>query len=152
MNLNSIVLGIHNILRWVVVFVAVIAVVRAYMGWFGKKEWTPADRKAGMFVGMAIDTQLLFGLLLYIFFSPLTRTAFQDFGAAMSVRDLRFFAVEHVFYMVLAVVFAHLGSILPRKVEDALAKHKRAALLFSLTLLLVLIGIPWARPLFPGLG
>jgi hypothetical protein len=136
----------------VVLIIAVIAVVRAYMGWLGKKDWTPTDRKVGMYVGMAMDTQLLLGLLLYIFFSPLTRTAFQDFGAAMGVANLRFFAFEHVLYMVLAVVFAHLGSILPRKVEAALSKHKRAALLFSLMLVLVLIGMPWTRPLFPGLG
>jgi hypothetical protein len=148
----SVFLAIHNILRWVVLIVALVAVVRAYMGWFGKKEWTPTDRKVGMFVGMSIDIQLLVGLLLYIFFSPLTRAVFQDFGAVMGIADLRFFAVEHVFYMVLAVVFAHLGSILPRKVEDALAKHKRAALWFTLMLLIVLAGIPWGRPLFPGLG
>ena len=148
----SVVLAIHNILRWVVLILAVIAVVRAYMGWFGKKGWSPIDRKVGMFVGMSIDIQLLVGLLLYVFFSPLTRGALQNFGAAMSVSTMRFFAVEHVVFMVLAVVFAHLGSILPRKVEDALAKHKRAALWFTLTLLIVLAGIPWTRPLFPGLG
>ena len=148
----SVVLAIHNILRWVVLIVALVAVVRAYMGWFGKREWTPADRKVGMFVGMSIDIQLLVGLLLYIFLSPLTRGALQNFSAAMSVSTMRFFAVEHVVYMVLAVVFAHLGSILPRKVEDALAKHKRAALWFTLTLLIVLAGVPWGRPLFPGLG
>ena len=148
----SVVLAIHNILRWVVLIVALVAVVRAYMGWFGKKEWTPADRKLGMFVGMSIDIQLLVGLLLYIFFSPLTRAVFQDFGAVMGVADLRFFAVEHVFYMVLAVVFAHLGSILSRKAPESKAKFQRAAIFFGLSLLLMLLGIPWTRPLIPFLG
>lgn len=147
----SVVLSLHNIMRWVVVFVGIFAVVRAFRGWFKAYPWLPADRKAGMFFGMSIDIQLLLGLLLYFVYSPITKSAFQDIGAAMQVADVRYFAVEHVFYMVVAVVFAHLGSILPRKVEGDVPKHKRAALFFAVALLAVLFGIPWARPLFPSL-
>lgn len=144
------VLALHNLVRWVVLILAILAVVRAYLGWFGKRAWTGRDRQVGMFTGIALDIQLLIGLLLYIFFSPLTRSAFQNFGAAMGNSDLRFFAVEHVFTMVLAVVFAHLGSILPRKVENAMIKHQRAAIWFSLLLVILLLGTPWMRPLLRG--
>ena len=145
-------LAIHNILRWVVLILAIVATVRAYLGWFGKRPWTERDRKTGAFLGMALDIQLLVGLLLYLVLSPITKAAFQGFGAAMQVADLRFFALEHVFYMLLAVAFAHLGSILPRKVDDPTAKFKRAAIWFSLALLVILLGMPWMRPLLPGLG
>jgi hypothetical protein len=145
-------LAIHNILRWVVLILALVAVVSAYLGLFGKRQWTERDRKIGLFLGISIDVQLLVGLLLYVVLSPITKSAFQGFGEAMQVPDLRFFAMEHVFYMLLAVVFAHLGSILPRKVDDPAAKFKRAAIWFSLTLLVVLLGIPWGRPLLPGIG
>lgn len=156
----SIVLALHNLARWAVLILLLLAVWRAYQGWLGKRPWTASDRKVGMFAGMAVDIQLLLGLLLYFFFSPLTRTAFQDFGAAMRVADLRFFALEHGFYMLLAVVFVHLGSVLPRralKKDDqspaAMARaHRLAAIWFTLTLVIVLIGIPWMRPLLPGLG
>ncbi len=83
-------------------------------------------------------------------FSPITKGAFNDFGAAMGIKDIRFFAIEHVFYMVLALVFVHLGSALPKKVDVDQSKFKRAALWFGLALLIVLAGIPWGRPLFPG--
>ena len=145
-------LAIHNILRWVVLILAIVATVQAYLGWFGKRPWTERDRKNGAFLSMALDIQLLAGLLLYIVFSPITKAAFQDFGAAMQITDLRFFALEHALYMLLAVVFAHLGSILPRKVDEPAAKFKRAAIWFSLALLVILLGMPWARPLLPGLG
>ena len=145
-------LAIHNILRWVVLILAVVAVARAYLGWFGKRQWTERDRKIGTFLSIAIDVQLLIGLLLYVVLSPITKAAFQGFGAAMQVADLRFFALEHAFFMLLAVVFAHLGSILPRKVDEPAAKYKRAAIWFSLALLVILLGMPWARPLLPGLG
>jgi hypothetical protein len=145
------VLGIHNLIRWVVLIAGILATVRALLGWFGKKEWTKLDRISGLVFTSSIDAQLLLGVLLYFVFSPITKGAFSDFGAAMSIKDMRFFAVEHVFYMVLALVFAHLGSALPKKVDDAVAKHKRAGIWFLLALLIILAGIPWWRPFFPGL-
>lgn len=146
----SAVLSIHNIIRWIALILGILAAVRAYLGWFGNREWTVKDRKIGSYFTIAMDVQLLLGLLLYIFLSPTTRTAFQDFGAAMQVGDLRFLVLEHPFYMVLAVVFAHLGSILSRKAEQTNAKFRRAAIWFSLSVLAVLLGMPWMSRLFPG--
>jgi len=146
------VLAVHNIVRWLVVIFGIVAVVRAFIGWRSGRDWQDADRKWGIFYTSTIDTQLLLGLVLYIFLSPIVRTAFQNFGAAMSVPDLRFFAIEHIFYMLVAIVFAHLGTALPKKVEDSQSKHKRALILLGISLLIVLIGMPWGRPLFPGLG
>ena len=146
----SAVLSIHNIIRWIALILGILAAVRAYLGWFGNREWTVKDRKIGSYFTIAMDVQLLLGLLLYIFLSPTTRTAFQDFGAAMQVGDLRYFALEHPFFMVLAVVFAHLGSILSRKAEQTNAKFRRAAIWFSLSVLAVLLGMPWMSSIFPG--
>ena len=146
------VLAIHNIVRWLVVIFGIVVVVRAFTGWRSDRDWQDADRKWGVIYTSTIDTQLLLGLILYIFLSPIVRTAFQNFGAAMGVPDLRFFALEHIFYMLVAIVFAHLGTALPKKVEDSKAKHKRALILLGISLLIVLIGMPWGRPLFPGLG
>jgi len=146
------ILGLHNLFRWVVLILAIVATVGAFLGWFGKRQWSERDRKIGSFFGMAMDIQLLLGLILYFAYSPITRQALADFGAAMGVKDLRFFGVEHVFYMILAVVFAHLGSILARKAPESKAKFQRAAIFFGISLLLMLLGIPWTRSLIPFLG
>lgn len=146
----DIVLAIHNIMRWVVLVIGFLAVLRAFIGWFGKHAWIPADPKIGSYFAIALDIQLLLGLLLYFVLSPITRTALQDFGAAMSVADIRFFAIEHSLVMVLAVVFAHLGSVFSKRAEKAPDKHRIAAIWRTLALLAILFAIPWARPLFPG--
>jgi hypothetical protein len=143
------ILAIHNILRWIALLLGVLAAARAFFGLFGKREWTSADRKTGSFFSIAMDVQILLGLALYFALSPITTAAFQDFGAAMADNGLRFFVLEHVLTMLAAAVFAHLGSILARKAEGT-AKHKRAALWFSLAVLALLLGMPWMRPLFPG--
>jgi len=148
----SFILALHNIIRWIALILGIVAAVLAWIGWLRKSEWRPIDKKLASFFSMAVDVQFLLGLLLYLFFSPLTRTALQDFGNAMSIGDLRFFAIEHPVYMILALVFAHLGSMLPRKVQDSTAKYRRAAIWISLAVLLILLGTPWERPLFPGIG
>lgn len=143
------VLAIHNIMRWVVVILAIVALVRAYWGWFGKRDWTPSDRKAGMFFSISLDVQLLLGLILYFGLSPITRSAIQNLGAAMSNADLRFFALEHFFIMVLAVILVHIGTITSRKAVETVSKHRRAAVWFTLAVLAIIFGMPWVRPLLP---
>jgi hypothetical protein len=146
------VLNVHNIIRWFALIVGIVIAVLAFLGWFGKKDWSERDRKWGMYYTIAMDIQLLLGLLLYFFFSPLMRQAFQNFSAAMSNQGMSFFAIEHPFAMLLAVVFAHLGSALSKKAPDSTGKFKRAAIWYTLSVLLLIIGMPWFRPLLPGLG
>lgn len=144
------VLGLHNIIRWAVLILGLLAIVRAFLGWTGKKPWTGLDNRLGLFFTISLDVQLLLGLLLYGVLSPITTGAFADFGAAMSDPSARFWLVEHIFTMVVAVVLAHVGRSLSKKAPTDVAKHQRAAIFFTLALLLVLAGIPWSRPFLPA--
>jgi hypothetical protein len=146
------ILAVHNILRWIVLILLVIALVRAFWGWFGKREWTPTDGKVGMFYSVSLDIQLLLGLILYFVLSPITRIAFSDFGAVMGNSDLRFFVLEHLLMMVLAVIFAHVGVATAKRVDDSQIKFRRTAIWFSLSLIVILVGMPWFRPLLRGFG
>jgi hypothetical protein len=143
------ILAIHNLIRWVVLILGLYALVRSITGWRARRSWSDQDRKAGVFFGAAIDTQLLLGLVLYFFLSPITRAALADFGAVMSDAGLRFFALEHAFYMLLAVVFAHLGSALAKRAPTDAAKHQRGMIWYGLAFLVILLGMPWMRSLIP---
>ena len=106
-----------------------------------------------MFTTIALDLQMLVGLLLYVFLSPFTTQAFQDFGAAMRTPGLRYWAVEHITLMLLAVILAHIGSVRVRKAPSDNSRHLRTALFFGGVVLLLLLGMPWpglpnGRPLF----
>lgn len=142
------ILSIHNLFRWAVVLALVWALFQAYRGWLGKKPWTTNDRRAGMFLTIGYDIQFLLGLVLS-FLSPIIETAFSNLGAAMKVSDLRFFAVEHIPVMFLALVIAHITSVLSRKVPDDVLKHRRAAIGYSLVAIFTIVAIPWFRPLLP---
>jgi hypothetical protein len=144
-------LAIHNIVRWVVLILGILASVRAVSGWLGKRTWTEMDRKTGAYFGIALDVQLLLGLLLYFFFSPITTAALRNLGAAISNPEVRFFALVHALYMVVAVVLAHMGSAMSRRAATDPLKFRTAGLFYSLALVVILLGMPWMRPLFPAL-
>ncbi len=140
----NILIALHNLMRWIVIIMAVVALYRAYAGWFGKKDFSELDRKVGVFFGMSMDIQMLLGIILWIF----GLWGWKVFGTANSA----YFAIEHAPVMVLAVVLSHIGSITARRAKDSQDKHKSAALWFSASVLLVLIAIPWMqRPLLPHL-
>ena len=143
-------LAVHNVLRWIVLFLLFFSLVRAYWGWLGKREWNETDRKAGTYYAISLDVQLLLGLILYIALSPITRLAINNFSAAIANTDLRFFAFEHFLMMVLAVIFAHVGVATSKRALEAQIKHRRSAIWFSLSLIVILLGMPWFRPLLPG--
>jgi hypothetical protein len=145
-------LAVHNILRWIVLILLILALIRSFWGWFGKREYTLTDRRAGMFYSISLDIQVLLGLLLYFVYSPITKSAMRDFSNAMSNSDLRFFALEHLLYMILALILAHVGVVTARRATEDVAKHRRAAIWFSLSFIAILLGMPWFRPLLPGLG
>lgn len=148
-------LVVHSLLRWVVLAAGLVAFGRALMGMRGHRVWTAADDRASQLFVRTLDLQLLIGLVLYFGLSPITRAAFQDFGAAMGSPILRFWAVEHILGMVIAVALAHVGRVRVRKTTDLMRRHKLAAIFFGLALVAMVATIPWpgmpaGRPLFRG--
>jgi len=135
-------LTLHSWLRWLVLVMGLIAVLRAVTGTIRRRPWAPGDDRAGFFFTMLLDLQVLIGLLLYAWLSPITREALRDIGAAMKSNGLRFFAVEHVFGMIIALALAHIGRVRIRK-SDASRRHKLAFIFFGLALFAILASIPW---------
>jgi uncharacterized membrane protein len=145
----GVLLFLHNITRWIVLIVAIWALIQMYRGWFGQTPWTNEDSRVNRIFVAVLGIQFLIGVVLYIV-SPLTQAAMQDFGAAMRDSDLRFFAVEHVLMMLIAVAVANIGSAMARRATDAVKKHRNAAIWFTISVVIILASIPWWRPLLRG--
>jgi cell division protein FtsW (lipid II flippase) len=135
-------LAVHSWVRWAVVIAGVVAVVRAIAGASGRRPWTPADDKAGLWFTITLDAQILIGLFLYFVLSPFTTDALRDFGAAMRTPALRFWAVEHVFGVLVGVILAHIGRVRIRRAASS-RRHTIALIFFGIALLAVLVSIPW---------
>lgn len=143
-------LGLHNILRWIVIVAAIWALVRAYLGWLGDRPWTRQDSLADRIFTISFDLQFLVGLFLAVI-SPLIQAAIQAPEHIGTSEAIRFFAVEHVPVMLAAWIIMHVTTVLVGRVEPAEQRHRRAAIGYSLTVIMVLLAIPWWRPILPGL-
>lgn len=167
--LYTVVLSLHSILRWLVLIFALLAIIRSINGLRFKRGYTQQDRQIGMWFTILLDLQVLFGLILYFVLSPLTTTAMQNFGGAMSNSSTRYFLVEHSLMMLVAMIVAHVGSAMARRAGAAAQKsqadtrtiarnqHRLTAISFGLALLIVLAAIPWpflsaGRPLLRFFG
>jgi hypothetical protein len=150
-RMYSATLVLHSWLRWAVIVLGILAVIRALAA-TRSRRWVPADDRAAMLFTMTLDVQFLAGLVLYFALSPITRTALQHMDAAMRSASLRFWAVEHPTAMLVALIVAHAGRVVVRRAPEA--KKGRMALIFFAIALLVILGMtPWpntagARPLF----
>lgn len=139
----SIVSTVHIVLFVLVFILGINVIARALRGRSNNALFTESDRKAGLFFMISLHTQLLIGLALYFFLSPITAAAFTDFGAAMKDPDTRLIAVEHISVNIIAVVLATVNNAKNKKAIADAAKHKNALIFTLAALVLILSRIPW---------
>jgi uncharacterized membrane protein YphA (DoxX/SURF4 family) len=138
----------HNGLRWLVLLALLGSIIFAFSGWMKKRDWNKSDKISGLLLVLFMDLQFLLGMVLYVFVSPLTKSAFNDFGAAMGNSQLRFYAVEHILMMVIALALVHIGRAKSKKNVAPWKKHRSAAIFYTISLILILVAIPWDRAFF----
>ncbi len=140
-------LHLHNTLRWVVLLAGVAAILMAWAGVFSRSAWTKPNANVGRLFTIAFDLQVLVGILLYAWLSPITTSAFSDMGAVMGNSAVRFYVMEHLVLMIAAAVLVHIGAARGRKTNATL----QPAIFYTLALVAVFAAIPWDRALFPGM-
>ncbi len=152
----AILLFIHSLLRWLVLAAGANAAFRATLGAAKGTAWEKGDTTAGLLFLIFADLQLLLGLGLYFGVGIYSRTALLDMRSAMKDRVLRFWGVEHLTLMLLAITAVHLGRALSKRATDDALKHRRARNYFLAAVVLMLAGMPWpglpyGRSLIPGM-
>lgn len=130
----------HSYFRYAVLLLLIIAVFKSLKGWLGKEDYKRSDNLLGLLTGITNHLQLLIGLALY-FISPFVR--FSGMGSVMKNPEIRFWTVEHILGMLIAVILITLGMVYVKKAPTGLLKHKKTAIFFGIGLLIILISIPW---------
>jgi hypothetical protein len=122
-------LALHSLLRWVAIATGVLAAASAL-------RQGPAARRRALPFAVALDLQLLVGLGLYFFLSPLTGPGS---GAGLS-----YWSAAHPALGALALVLAHAGNLALKRQGGS---RGAAAALLALAVIAVLAATPWGRPL-----
>lgn len=150
-------LHLHNILRWVILLLLVIAIIKSFAGMSNNKPLTNGDKKVGLFLMISAHIQLLIGLYQWLAGRYGIFTATLPEGiSVMKDKFFRFYMIEHPIGMLIAVILITIGRGQAKKSITDAQKHKRAFWCYVIALILILAVVPWpfrelvARPWFPG--
>lgn len=139
----SFLLALHSLVRWLVLSSLVYSIFIAYRGWLFKKPYTKADGVIRSVTTTTAHIQLVIGVWLYCI-SPVVSYFLHNFSTAVRERQIRFFGMEHITMMVIAITVLTIGSAkVKRKTTDE-QKFKTMAVWFTVTLLIILSSIPWS--------
>jgi len=134
----------HSGLRWLVLLSILFAIIVAITQW-NKSSQDGTQLRWANFAVRITHLQLLLGFVIY-FVSPKVQFA----AASMKDATLRFYTVEHIFIMIIAVILITVGySKAKRKVATA-QKARAIFWYYFIALILMIISIPW--PFREGLG
>lgn len=122
---------VHNVLRWLVLLAGVAALGVALMSWLGSGVPDKLPRQSMLVFALSLDVQVLLGIAIW-----LLENRWADGG--------RQFKFEHPLIMVIALVVAHVAAARARRSPSQQAAVVRTVGA-SLSLLLILVGIPWTR-------
>lgn len=147
----SVLLLLHSILRWVILFLLVAAIVKSYNGMSSGRSFSEGDRKVSLFLMISAHTTLLLGLVLW-FFGAFGLSLVEDNGMGVVMKNavMRYWVVEHFVGMLIAIVLITIGRGVAKKSIPDGAKFKRAFWLFLVALIIILATVPW--PFRTGVG
>jgi hypothetical protein len=146
-------LAAHSLVRWLVLISLLVAIFRAYKGWLGNRKFSRSDNIIGNATVTIAHVQFILGIVLYCI-SPVVRYFLGYFKTAVHQREIRFFGMEHIAMMVIAIVLITIGSMKAKRQPTDKQRFKTMAIWFTIALIIILASIPWqfspliSRPYF----
>lgn len=137
----------HNLLRWIILILLLVTIFQA----FSKNQ---GIRKSSLWLLIAAHITFLIGIYQW-FSGNFGYKIWQNVPVKdiMKTSALRFWAIEHIFGMLLAIVLITIG-----RTKSKQLKYGPAGWLYLIALIIILATIPWpfreviGRPWFPGMN
>ncbi|WP_224484145.1 hypothetical protein [Robertkochia aurantiaca] len=132
---------LHSYWAYFTLFVLIIAVLNAAVGYFKNKEFSLAkDLRISLFALIFTHIQLVIGLILY-FVTPNLNA--WGTGEVMGNSLLRLLLLEHPLTNIIAVALITIGWSKHKKALTSKKKFARIGLFYGIGLLLILLRIPY---------
>lgn len=128
----------HSGLRWLVLLFLVLAIFSSLTKWQGNKAYQAMDKRFSLLGLIFTHLQLILGLVLYVI-SPKVQFSGDVMGNAIT----RFYTVEHISIMLIAIVLITIGYSKAKRANTDQKKFKTTFWYYTIGLILILINIPW---------
>ena len=129
-------LGLHHthiLLRYFILIMLVVVIAMAVVGLIKKKPYGRIDNKLSLYLLIFTHLQLVVGLILY-FVSPNVKFS----ADTMKDPSLRYWTVEHVVGMLVAIALITVARISSKKLNLDSAKHMRLLVMNVVALVLII--------------
>jgi hypothetical protein len=119
-----------------VLILLLLVILQALTGLTSQKPFGKSNDKTSLFLLIFTHIQMLVGLILY-FVSPHVTFG----GETMKNPDFRYWTVEHIFGMLIAVILITVARIGAKKLATDQAKHKRLLILNAIALVVIIVTV-----------
>ena len=123
----------HSGLRWIVLLALLFSIVVSLIN-RDSNEISKKQKLIYLAALISSHIQLLIGLILYFLSSKVVFSK-ETMGNTIT----RFFTVEHVLGMILAIALVTIGYSKSKKAKN----HKKILLFYTLALVVIFLSIPW---------
>lgn len=124
---NPTLLSIHSTIRYVVLAMLLVLIVKSLMGWLNKSSYTPGDNRISLFTLIITHVQFTVGLIL-------------SFFSAFVPENMKWTG-EHLLLMIIAVVLITVARSTSKKIVDGPSRHKRLFIFNTIALVIILAGV-----------
>lgn len=129
----------HSGLRWIALGLLLYAIFNAVKSQTSGK-YEKKDKMINLFAMVFLHIQLLIGLGLF-FINDMSKVSYSE--GWMKNGMLRFFGLEHILGMLLAITIITIGRKKAEKMTGTRDKHRKIMVFYTIGLILVLASIPW---------
>lgn len=137
--MHTLLATLHSYNRYLILAALLFVLFRAFSGWLTRRPYERIDNTASLVLVSLAHLQLLIGLIMWGFTSSWTQTAFANMGLAMKDPNQRYWAVEHLVAMLIAIVLIQLGRTFAKKTPDQTAKHRKTAIYTAIAALIIVV-------------
>lgn len=152
----GILLSIHSTVRWFILLALILVLLKSYMGLKHGTPFSKFDSKLRLYTPILFWIQFILGCILYSK-STLVSYFFQHLPETLSLREIRFFGIEHSTVMPIAIFLLTIGVFKSIRQDSNYIKAYKTWFRWTLvSFILIMSSIPWSfwplvsRPLFRG--
>ena len=133
---------IHSSFRYLGLLFILLTIVDSIIGMTSGKSYSKSSKLFALLGLIFSHVQLLVGLVLY-FIGDKGFKIITSVDGFMSIASARFFAVEHISTMIIAIALITIGYSKAKRIEASPGKFKTQLIFYSIGLILIFAMIPW---------
>jgi hypothetical protein len=133
----------HSWLRWFVLILLVILLLKFLFSLIKKSSYSSLDRILSSALLGVVHLQFLVGLILYFALSPIVQMGLSNMSQAMKNRTLRYWTVEHFSAMFLFTLLIQIGFSVSKRAPVSTKKHRVMFVFSTIAFLILMLSIPW---------